>query len=241
LQDIAPAPLARTISYNIKGPISALGYQSPTLAQLISRYATLDPTLTSSASDKRKAPSLVAPSAAKKKRTTKKLLIQVRALPFLNIKLLFILIIFILCDFRPELNNHWSLQILPMLHLLVKFSPSYFLISSSSLALILYLLVAEETLVSQTVGSSSPQHDSNPTSPRIQSSSPQAEASALPMAHQLLLSQKLQPYQWLIQLLLSQKLQLYQGLLKLLLNQTSKNPSSSLKNFLPQLGKPEMM
>jgi hypothetical protein len=33
----------------------------------------LDPTLTSSASDKRKAPSLVAPSAAKKKRTTKKL------------------------------------------------------------------------------------------------------------------------------------------------------------------------
>jgi hypothetical protein len=126
LQDIAPAPLARTISYNIKGPISALGYQSPTLAQLISRYATLDPTLTSSASDKRKAPSLVAPSAAKKKRTTKKLLIQVRALPFLNIKLLFILIIFILCDFRPELNNHWSLQILPMLHLLVKFSPFHF-------------------------------------------------------------------------------------------------------------------
>jgi hypothetical protein len=51
----------------------------------MSRYATLDPTLTSSASDKRKAPSLVAPSAAKKKRTTKKLLIQVRILSFLNI------------------------------------------------------------------------------------------------------------------------------------------------------------
>jgi hypothetical protein len=44
----------------------------------MSRYATLDPTLTSSASDKRKAPFLIAPSAAKKKRTTKKLLIQVR-------------------------------------------------------------------------------------------------------------------------------------------------------------------
>jgi hypothetical protein len=27
LQDIVPAPLARTISYNIEGPISALGYQ----------------------------------------------------------------------------------------------------------------------------------------------------------------------------------------------------------------------
>jgi hypothetical protein len=114
LQDIVPAPLAKTISYNIEGPISALGYQSPTLAQLMSRYATLDPTLISSASDKRKAPSLVAPSAAKKKRTTKKLLIQVRILSFLSIKPFFILIIFILCNFRPELSDHWSLQNLPM-------------------------------------------------------------------------------------------------------------------------------
>jgi hypothetical protein len=62
----------------------------------MSRYATLDPTLTSSASDKRKAPSLVAPSAAKKKRTSKKLLIQVRIFPFLNINPFFILIIFYL-------------------------------------------------------------------------------------------------------------------------------------------------
>jgi hypothetical protein len=89
LQDIVPAPLARTNSYNIEGPTSALGYQSPTLAQLMSRYAILDPTLTSSASDKRKAPSLIAPSIAKKKRTSKKLLIQVRTLSFLNIKPLF--------------------------------------------------------------------------------------------------------------------------------------------------------
>jgi hypothetical protein len=62
----------------------------------MSRYATLDPTLTSSASDKREAPSLVAPSAAKKKRTSKRLLFQVRTLPFLNIKSSFILIIFYL-------------------------------------------------------------------------------------------------------------------------------------------------
>jgi hypothetical protein len=55
----------------------------------MSRYAILDPTLTSSASDKRKAPSLIAPSIAKKKRTSKKLLIQVRTLSFLNIKPLF--------------------------------------------------------------------------------------------------------------------------------------------------------
>jgi hypothetical protein len=44
----------------------------------MSRYARLDPILISSASDKRKAPSLIAPPAGKKKRTSKKLLIQVR-------------------------------------------------------------------------------------------------------------------------------------------------------------------
>jgi hypothetical protein len=38
----------------------------------------LDPILINSASDKRKAPSLIAPPAVKRKRTNKKLLIQVR-------------------------------------------------------------------------------------------------------------------------------------------------------------------
>jgi hypothetical protein len=83
-------------------------------------------------------------------------------------------------NFTPELSNQWSLQILPMLHLLVKFSPSYSSIIFSSLALIPYLLVAEETLVSQTMGSSSPHHDSTPASPRIQPPSPQLEVSASP-------------------------------------------------------------
>jgi hypothetical protein len=73
LQNTVPAPLARTIFYNAAGPISALGFKSTTLAQLMSRYA--DPNLISSTSDKRKAPSLVAPPAAKKKRTTKRVLI----------------------------------------------------------------------------------------------------------------------------------------------------------------------
>jgi hypothetical protein len=68
-----------------------------------------------------------------------------------------------------------------MLHLLVKIIT--ILIIFSSLALIPYLLVAEETLVSQTVWSSSPQHDSNPTSPRIQPSLPQPEALASPRIH----------------------------------------------------------
>jgi hypothetical protein len=50
----------------------------------------------------------------------------------------------------------------------------------SSLALTPYLLVAEETLVDQTVVSSSPHHDSVPVSPRIQPASPQPEVLASP-------------------------------------------------------------
>jgi hypothetical protein len=49
----------------------------------MSRYATSDPNLISSTSDKRKAPSLVAPPAAKKKRTSKRVLIDVNIFPFL--------------------------------------------------------------------------------------------------------------------------------------------------------------
>jgi hypothetical protein len=61
----------------------------------MSRYTTLDPILIRPTSDKRKVPSLIASPAVKKKRTSKKLLIQVRTLPFLNIMPFFILIIFI--------------------------------------------------------------------------------------------------------------------------------------------------
>jgi hypothetical protein len=75
-----PAPRARVIAYNTAGPISALGFKSTTLAQLMSRYAIMDPTLISSTSDKRKLPSLVAPPVVKKKRTTKKVLIEVVSL-----------------------------------------------------------------------------------------------------------------------------------------------------------------
>jgi hypothetical protein len=49
-----------------------------------------------------------------------------------------------------------------------------------TLAHTLYLPFAEETLVNQPVESSSPQHVSNPNSPRVQTSSPQAETSASP-------------------------------------------------------------
>jgi hypothetical protein len=81
LQDTVLAPLARTILYEIEGPISALGCRSPTLAQLMSSHAVLDSTLTKPVSDKRKVPSLIASSTVKKKRTSKKLVIQVRTPP----------------------------------------------------------------------------------------------------------------------------------------------------------------
>jgi hypothetical protein len=73
-----PAPQARTIVYNAIFPISALGFKSPTLAQLMARYATMDPILFSATADKRKGLSLIAPPAAKRKRTTKKIPVEVR-------------------------------------------------------------------------------------------------------------------------------------------------------------------
>jgi hypothetical protein len=77
LQNTVPAPQARTIAYNAVYPISSLGFKSPTLAQLMARYATMDPILSSATADKRKGLSLIAPSAAKRKRTTKKVPVEV--------------------------------------------------------------------------------------------------------------------------------------------------------------------
>jgi hypothetical protein len=112
-----PAPLARDIAYNAVGPISALGFRSPTLAQLMARYATTDPTLSSITADRRQGLSLIAPPNAKRRRTIKKILVEVKFLPFLITRLLF-LINHILCIFRLELSNP-QLQHLPMLHPLV--------------------------------------------------------------------------------------------------------------------------
>jgi hypothetical protein len=78
LQNTVPAPQARTIIYNVVYPVSALGFKSPTLAQLMARYATMDPILSSATADKRKGLSLIAPPAAKRKRTTKKVPAEVR-------------------------------------------------------------------------------------------------------------------------------------------------------------------
>jgi hypothetical protein len=78
LQNTVPAPRARAIAYNAVCPISALGVRSPTLAQLMARYATTDPILFSATADKRKGLSLIAPPTSKKRRTIKKVLIEVK-------------------------------------------------------------------------------------------------------------------------------------------------------------------
>jgi hypothetical protein len=83
-----PALLARNIAYNAVGPISALGFRSPTLAQLMARFATTDATLSSLAADKRQGLSLIAPPNAKRRRTIKKVLVEVKFLPFLITRLL---------------------------------------------------------------------------------------------------------------------------------------------------------
>jgi hypothetical protein len=77
-QNTLPAPLAREIAYNAVGPISALGFRSPTLAQLMARYAATDPILFSITADKRQGLSLIAPPTAKRRRTIKKVLIEVK-------------------------------------------------------------------------------------------------------------------------------------------------------------------
>jgi hypothetical protein len=87
-QNTVPAPLAREIAYNAVGPISVLGFRSPTLAQLMARYATTHPVLSSITANKRQGLSLIAPPTAKRRRTIKKVLIEVK-FSFLIIGLLF--------------------------------------------------------------------------------------------------------------------------------------------------------
>jgi hypothetical protein len=100
-QNTVPAPRARAIAYNAVCPISALGFRSPTLAQLMARYATTDPILSSITADKRKGLSLIAPPIAKKRRTVKKVLIEVES-PLSWSQDYPLLINFILYNFRTR-------------------------------------------------------------------------------------------------------------------------------------------
>jgi hypothetical protein len=76
-------PSGQGYSYNAVGPISALGFKSPTLAQLMARFGTTDPTLSSLAADRRQGLSLIAPPNAKRRRTIKKVLVEVKKFSFL--------------------------------------------------------------------------------------------------------------------------------------------------------------
>jgi hypothetical protein len=55
----------------------------------MAKYATTDPTLSSITPDRRQGLSLIAPPNAKRRRTIKKVLVEVKVLPFLITGLLF--------------------------------------------------------------------------------------------------------------------------------------------------------
>jgi hypothetical protein len=84
----------------------------------MARYDTMDPILFSATADKRKGLPLIAPPAAKRKRTTKKVPVEVRFPLFLYHKITLILTNLTLCNFRLEPSS-LQLQNLPMLHPLV--------------------------------------------------------------------------------------------------------------------------
>jgi hypothetical protein len=83
----------------------------------MARFATTDPSLSSLAADRRQGLSLIAPPNAKR-RTVKKILVEVKTFSFLDHKITLFLINRILCIFRPEPNN-LQFQNLPMPHPLV--------------------------------------------------------------------------------------------------------------------------
>jgi hypothetical protein len=82
----------------------------------MARFATIDPNLSSLAADRRQGLSLIAPPNAKRRRTVKKVLVEI--FYFLDHKITLFLINHILCIFRPEPNN-LQFQNLPMPHPLV--------------------------------------------------------------------------------------------------------------------------
>jgi hypothetical protein len=84
----------------------------------MARFATTDPSLSSLAADRRQGLSLIAPPNAKRRRTVKKVLVEVKIFSFLDHKITLFLINHILCIFRPEPNN-LQFQNLPMPHPLV--------------------------------------------------------------------------------------------------------------------------
>jgi hypothetical protein len=84
----------------------------------MARFATTDPSLSSLAANRRQSLSLIAPPNAKRRKTVKKVLVEVKTFSFLDHKITLFLINHILCIFRLEPNN-LQFQNLPMPHPLV--------------------------------------------------------------------------------------------------------------------------
>jgi hypothetical protein len=84
----------------------------------MARFATTNPSLSSLAADKRQGLTLIAPPNAKRRRTIKKVLVEVKTLSFPDHKITLVLINHILCIFSPEPSN-LQCQNLPMPHPLV--------------------------------------------------------------------------------------------------------------------------
>jgi hypothetical protein len=84
----------------------------------MARFATIDPSLSSLAADRRQVLSLIAPPNAKRRRTLKKVLVEVKTFSSLDHKITLFLINYILCIFRPDPSN-LQCQNLPMPHPLV--------------------------------------------------------------------------------------------------------------------------
>jgi hypothetical protein len=143
-------------------PISALGFKSPTLAQLMARYATMDPILFSSTADKRKGQSLVAPPAAKRKRTTKKVPVEVR-FPLSwtqdhSYSDKFHLVQFQTRTQQPSVSEPANASSIGMTFITLLFLQR----SIPTLTFTLHLVFAEEVLVNHPVETSPPQHTSSP-------------------------------------------------------------------------------
>jgi hypothetical protein len=84
----------------------------------MARFATTDPSLSSLAADRRQGLTLIAPPNAKRRRTVKKVLVEVKTLSFPDHKITLALTNHILCTFSPKPSN-LQCQHLPMLHPLV--------------------------------------------------------------------------------------------------------------------------
>jgi hypothetical protein len=84
----------------------------------MARFATTDPSLSSLAADRRQGLSLIAPANAKRRRTVKKVLVEVKIFPFIDHKITLFLINHILCIFRLEISN-LQFQDLPTPHPMV--------------------------------------------------------------------------------------------------------------------------